>query len=187
MHNHDKISETILKSYHEKKMITDLEEFIKHFHGQRRRTQWIVDAIPEEKADWRPWPGEPSSAEIIRKIAAGHLMYATAVAHNYWTVDDYESERFTWEESVEYFQKKTEEALELLRPLSNSVLQEKRRRPDDNIPMTAWRYVAAMLDHEIHHRAQLMSYLMLLDIRRPNMGGITIEAVRALLEEDTRK
>ncbi len=162
-------------------MISDIEEFIKHFHGQRRRTQWIVDVIPPAKANWRPWGDEPSPAEIIRCIAAGHLMYATAVAHNYWTVDDYEAMALDWEESQEYFQQVTEEALDLLRPLKNSTLREKRRRPDDNIPVTAWRYLMAMLDHEIHHRSLLNTYLMLLNVRQPKMGGVTIEAVREIL------
>jgi uncharacterized damage-inducible protein DinB len=162
-------------------MITDIEEFIKHFHGQRRRTQWIVDAVPPEKADWRPWPGEDSPAEIIRRIAAGHLMYATAVAHDYWAVDDYEVAATTWEESLKYFHEKTEEALDLLRALPDSVLQQKRRRPDENIRVAAWRYLMAMLEHEIYYRSQLGSYLMLLNVRRPKMGGITIEAVREAL------
>lgn len=164
-------------------MISDIEEFIKQFHGQRRRTQWVVDVIPIEKADWRPWPGEPSPAEIIRCMAAGHLMYATAAAHDYWVVEDFENVAQTWAESLEYFHRKTEEALDLLRPLSNAILQEKRRRPDENIPVAAWRFLVAMFEHEIYYRSQLMSYLMLLNVHRPNLGGVTIEAVREALAQ----
>lgn len=162
-------------------MITDIEEFIRYFHGQRRRTQWMVDAFPPEKAGWRPWPDEPSAAEILRRIAAGLLMYATVVAHDYWTVEDYESAANGWETSVRYFQTKTEEALDLLRPLSNAILQEHRRRPDDNYPMAAWRFLMAMIEHEISHRAQISTYLMLLSVRQPDLGGASIEAVREAL------
>lgn len=168
-------------------MISDIAEFIKTFHGQRRRTQWIVDAVPEEKAYWRPWPGEQSPPEIMRCIAAGHLMYARAYAQNIWVVEDYESAAATWEESLAYFHDKTEEALDLLRPLSNASLKHKRRRPDDDtLPIAAWRLLLAMFEHEIHYRSQLSAYLMLMNIRRPNMGGITIEAVRvALMKSDS--
>jgi hypothetical protein len=162
-------------------MITDIEEFIKYFHGQRRRTQWVVDAVPPDKAGWRPWPGEPSPAEIICRIAAGHLMYATVVAHDYWVVEDYEVAATSWDAALQYFQDKTEEALDLLRPLPNSVLKDKRRKPDDNVPTTAWRFLMAMLEHEIYHRSQLNSYLMLMNVRQPRMDGATIEAVRAVL------
>ena len=162
-------------------LIDDLEAFIRYFHGQRRQTQWIIDSLPPEKAGWRPWPDEPSPAEIICRIAAGQLMYATVVAHDYWMVDEYEKATGTWDSAMGYFHSKTEEALDLLRPLSNNVLKSKRRRPDGNLPMEAWRFLAAMLDHEIAHRSQLGCYLMLLNIRRPQMGGATIEAVRKVL------
>ncbi len=163
-------------------MINDIEEFIKYFHGQRRRTQWVIDVMPPEKADWRPWAGEPSPAEIVRRIGAGHLMYATVVAYDYWVVDDYEQKALSWEESLTYFHNCTEEALDLLRPLPDSVLAQKRRRPDDNPPTAAWRFLMAMIEHEIEHRAQLNSYLMLMNVRKPSLGGTTIEAVRAALK-----
>jgi uncharacterized damage-inducible protein DinB len=164
-------------------MISDIEEFIKSFHGQRRRTQWVVDAVPLEKAHWKPWPGEPSPAEIICRIAAGHLMYAKAVAYDLWEVEDFEYATTTWDEALLYFHSKTEAALDLLRPLSNSVLKEKRSRPDDNIPTTTWRFLLAMFEHEIHHRSQLNTYLMLMNVRQPNLGGVTIETVRAIAGE----
>ncbi|MBN1431038.1 MAG: DinB family protein [Anaerolineae bacterium] len=164
-------------------MITDIEEFIKSFHGQRRRTQWVVDAVPLEKTQWRPWPGELSPAEIICRIAAGHLMYAGAIAIGIWEVDEYEISATTWNEALSYFHHKTEEALDLLRPLPNSILKAKCSRPDDNIPTTAWRFLLAMLEHEIHHRSQLNTYLMLMNVRQPNLGGITIETVRAIAGE----
>jgi uncharacterized damage-inducible protein DinB len=165
-------------------MITDLEEFIKFFHGQRRRTQWVVDAVPETKAEWRPWPGEPSPIEIVRRIAAGHLMYATAVAKDLWVIEEYDVPGSTWLEAVTYFQEKTEQALDLLRPLSNAVLQQKRRRPDNNPPTAAWRFLIAMAEHEIHHRTQLYMYLMLMNVRQPDMGGLTLETVRSSLGLD---
>ncbi len=163
-------------------MLSDIEEFIKYFHGQRRRTQWVVDAVPPAKSGWRPWPGEPSPVEIIRRMAAGHLMYATAVASDYWVVDDYEAGDPSWDAALDYFHRKTEQALDLLRPLPNSVLQQKRHRPDGNPPTAAWRFLTAMIEHEIHHRTQLHMYLMLMNAHQPDMGGVTIEAVRASLK-----
>jgi len=81
---------------------------------------------------------------------------------------------------MDYFQNKTEEALDLLRPLPNSVLKQKRRRPDDDtMPIAVWRFLLAMFEHEIHYRSELNTYLMLMNARRPSMGGMTIEAVRA--------
>ncbi len=168
-------------------MISGIEEFIRYFHGQRRRTQWSVDVIPPAKAHWLPWPGEPTPAEIICRIAAGHLMYATVVAYDYWAVEDYEVTAEDWTQALDYFHNKTEEALDLLRPLPDSVLVEQRLRPDDNPPTLAWRFLMAMLEHEIYHRSQLNSYLMLLNVQRPSLGGATIEAVRLTLKRKSRR
>lgn len=162
-------------------MITDIEVFIRYFHGQRRRTQWTIDVIPEQKALWRPWPGEPSPAEIICRIAAGHRMYATVVAHDYWDIDEYEGYATDWTTALDYFHNETEAALDLLRPLNNRVLQQKRNKLGANITTSAWRFLMAMLDHEITHRAQLNSYLMLLDLKQPRLDATSIEAIRGSL------
>jgi len=163
-------------------MISDIEEFIRYFHGQRRRTQWLVDVLPAEKAGWRPWPGEPSPAEIICRIAAGHWMYATATASDRWEIDRYEEQADTWESALHYFHFRTEAALDVIRPLNNAVLKQKRRRPDGESTQ-AWRLLAAMLEHEITHRSQISSYLMLLNVRSPRLDAVSIESVRMALEK----
>lgn len=163
-------------------MIHDIEEFIRYFHGQRRRTQWSIDVMPADKSLWRPWPGEPSPAEIVCRIAAGHLMYATVIAHNYWDIDAYEDHASDWEHALDYFHTRTEEALDLLRPLPNRVLQSKRMKLDANIGTSAWRFLMAMIDHEIAHRAQFNTYLMLLDLSQPRLDATSIEAIRGALK-----
>jgi hypothetical protein len=166
-------------------MIDDIEEFIKYFHGQRRRTQWVLDRVPPEKAAWRPWPGEPSLVEIVCRIAAGHLMYATVVAHDYWVVDDYEAFTTDWDRAVHYLDTRTEEALDLLRVLPNNVMNEKRRKPaPGDLPTSAWRYLMAMLEHEVTSRTQIRDYLMLLNVDKPELNAISIDAVRAALSQD---
>ncbi|GAB4471020.1 MAG: hypothetical protein Kow00124_07720 [Anaerolineae bacterium] len=164
-------------------MLSKIEDFIKYFHGQRRRTQWVIDAIPLDKALWSPWAGEPTPAEIICHLAAGHLMYATMVAHNHWYVDDYAPYTTSWEDAQNYLQTKTEEALDLLRKLPNAVLHEKRPRLGSNPPTVAWRYVMALVEDEIVHRTQLTGYLMLFNARRPSLDAVTVESVRAMLDQ----
>ncbi len=162
-------------------MLTDIESFIKYFHGQRRQTRWAVDVLPAEKAYWRPWPNEPSPAEMICRAAASHLMYATVVAHDYWYTDNYEEHTDDWYHALAYFERQTEAALDLIRVLPDRTLHEKRNRPGSNPPTPAWRFLMAMLDAEIETRARFNAYLMLLNVRQPRLGGVTIEAVRESL------
>jgi uncharacterized damage-inducible protein DinB len=160
-------------------MLNDIEAFIRFFHGQRRRTQWVVDVFPEERASWRPWPGEMSVAEILCHVAAAHMMYATVIAENRWEIDDYEAAAASWKSALVYFDKKTEGALDLIRDFPDRVLTEERRRPSDaGLSIPVWRLVMLMVEHEIHHRAQLESYLMLCNLRQPRLDALSVQAVR---------
>jgi uncharacterized damage-inducible protein DinB len=160
-------------------MLNDVEAFIRFFHGQRRRTQWVVDAFPEERAEWSPWPGEMSVAEILCHIAAAHVMYATVIADDRWKVDSYEEPAASWHSAVAYFERQTERALDLIRDLPDSTLAEERHRPDDaGVLIPVWRLLMLMLEHEIHHRAQLECYLMLCNLRQPRLGALSVQAVR---------
>lgn len=163
-------------------MINNIEEFIKYFHGQRRRTKWMIDALPTDKADWSPWPDEPTPAEILCRTAATHLMYATVIVHDYWVVDDFERGTTSWRLAQHYYNSTTEDALDLIRPLPNSILKAKRKKPNANLPTTVWRFFMAMLDSEIQARTQLGDYLMLLDVKRPQLEAVSIDAVRAALD-----
>ena len=162
-------------------MLNNVEAFIRFFHGQRRRTRWVIDVFPEERSAWSPWPGEMTVAEVLCHIAAAHLMYATAIAYGRWEVEDYEQKATSWVGALAYFEQKTEEALDLIRDLPNRVLSEERRRPEENIAVPVWRLMMLMLEHEIHHRAQLESYLMLCNLRQPRMGALSVQEVRAIL------
>lgn len=160
-------------------MLNDVEAFIRFFHGQRRRTQWVVDVIPEDRFSWSPWMGEMTTAEILCHVAAAHVMYATVIIEDKWEIDNYEAAATSWKSAVAYFEEKTEQALDLIRDLPNRVLTEERNRSDDaGVLMPVWRLMMLMLEHEIHHRAQLEAYLLMCNLRQPRMGALSVQAVR---------
>jgi len=43
--------------------------------------------------------------------------------------------------------------------------------------MRIWKWMRAMVEHEIHHRGELYIYLNLLGIKTPPMYGLTSEEV----------
>ena len=45
-------------------------------------------------------------------------------------------------------------------------------------PVTVWKWLRAMVEHEIHHCAQICLYLSMLDIRTPPLYGLTLEEVK---------
>jgi len=47
-------------------------------------------------------------------------------------------------------------------------------------PVTAWRMLRAMLEHEIHHRGQIYVYLGILGVPAPSLYGLKEQQVKAL-------
>jgi uncharacterized damage-inducible protein DinB len=45
------------------------------------------------------------------------------------------------------------------------------------IEITTWKWMRAMIEHEIHHRAQIYTYLGILGITTPPLYGLTSEEV----------
>jgi uncharacterized damage-inducible protein DinB len=43
--------------------------------------------------------------------------------------------------------------------------------------ITVWKWLRAMVEHEIHHRGQLYLYLSLLEVQTPPIYGLTSEEV----------
>ena len=69
-----------------------------------------------------------------------------------------------------------EESLAIFESLSNADLMQKCTTPG-NIEITIWKWLRAMVEHEVHHRAQLYLYLSILEVETPPMFGLTSEEV----------
>ena len=69
--------------------------------------------------------------------------------------------------------------MSLLRTIDNSELKKKVTTPD-GIQITMWKWLRAMVEHEIHHRGTIYSNLSLLDIKTPPIFGLEEREVRKL-------
>jgi uncharacterized damage-inducible protein DinB len=70
------------------------------------------------------------------------------------------------------------ESIAIFSNLSNDDLQRKCITPGD-APITVWKWLRLMVEHEIHHRGQIYLYLGMLGIPTPPLYGLTSEQVRA--------
>jgi hypothetical protein len=62
--------------------------------------------------------------------------------------------------------------------LTDEDLQKRCKTPDD-APITTWKWLRLMVEHEIHHRGQVYIYLSLLGVATPPLYGLTSEEVRS--------
>jgi uncharacterized damage-inducible protein DinB len=77
-----------------------------------------------------------------------------------------------------FFHQLHQESMAIFGRLSPEDLQKKCVTPG-NAPITLWKWLRAMVEHEIHHRAQMYIYLGMLGIATPPLYGLTSEEVKA--------
>ena len=65
-----------------------------------------------------------------------------------------------------YFDRMHDEAMDLFRTLTPEALQARCTTPG-GAPMPAWKWLRAMVEHEIHHRGQGYVYLRSLGVEPP--------------------
>lgn len=160
--------------------IRGIEPFLDYFEKIRARTLRVARVIPPDKIDWTYREGKFTFADILRHLAAiERYMYAENVrlrqslypGHGKDLADGFE-------EVFEFMQRMHAEAMEIFRALSDDDLQRKCRTPGGALIAT-WKWLRAMIEHEVHHRGQLYLYLGLLGIETPPLYGLTSEEVRA--------
>ena len=69
-----------------------------------------------------------------------------------------------------------EESIEIFSGLSDKDLNAKCMTPA-GIPITTWKWLRAMVEHEVHHRGQIYLYLGMLSVPTPPLYGLTSEEV----------
>jgi uncharacterized damage-inducible protein DinB len=69
------------------------------------------------------------------------------------------------------------ESVEIFSNLTAEDLQKKCVTPG-GVSITVWKWLRAMVEHEVHHRAQMYVYLGMLGIPTPPIYGLTSEEVR---------
>jgi uncharacterized damage-inducible protein DinB len=57
---------------------------------------------------------------------------------------------------------------------------ERKGTSPQGVPVTAWKLLRAMIEHEVHHRGQLYMMLSVLDVPTPPLFGLTSEELRAI-------
>jgi uncharacterized damage-inducible protein DinB len=71
------------------------------------------------------------------------------------------------------------ETVDLLQRLRPEDLDRKCVTPEGH-PITSWKLLRAMVEHEIHHRGEIYVYLALLGVPRPPLYKLTEPELRAL-------
>jgi len=159
--------------------IPTIEPFLDYFAKIRERTRRVVVLIPPERLEWAPREGAWSFGDLVRHLAAiERWMFAENVSgrpsrysgHGVELADGYDA-------VLAYFDRMHGEAMDVFRALTPDALQARCTTPG-GASMPAWKWLRAMVEHEIHHRGQIYLMLGMIGVPTPPLYGLTSEEVR---------
>ena len=159
-------------------MIASVAEFVRYFEGIRRRTLAVVDRVAPSLLDWAPRPGEMTCGEIIRHLAGAERFYVAKVLDDRWTRDLDPGPPLDHAATRELLDRAHREEMGKLRALPDAALGAPRGDLD-GAQVRAWRWLMALVEHEVHHRSQLDCHLAHAGVEPPQLYGVRMEEVLA--------
>ncbi len=165
--------------------ITRIEPFLEYYEKVRQRTRRLLDLVPEERWDYSPIPGKFSFADIIRHLAAiERFMYAENVQRKPSLYRGCGKELADGKDALYgFFDRCHIESMAVFASLTPEALQAKCNTPAGT-PITVWKWLRLLPEHEIHHRGQLYMYLAMVGVPTPPLYGMTSEQVARAASPD---
>ena len=160
--------------------IDSASEFVEYWRGVRKRTTRVVEQIRSEDLEWTPAANRWTLGDIVRHLAGIERdMYAENVSGRQTRYAGHGRELADGLDAVRaYHDRKHAESLEIFSQLTPERLAQKCATPAGT-PITTWKWLRAMVEHEAHHRGQLYMMLGMRGVSVPPIFGLTEEEVTA--------
>jgi uncharacterized damage-inducible protein DinB len=160
--------------------IRSIETFLAYWQGVRQRTRRVIVRIPPAQLEWTHAPGRWTLGDLVRHLAAiERYMYAENVQDRASRYPGHGRELADGFDAVLAFHDAMhEESVAIFGALDDRALQSRCVTPAGT-PITVWKWLRAMVEHEAHHRGQIYLMLGMLGVETPPLYGLTSEEVRA--------
>ena len=160
--------------------IRSVSQFLEYWDSVRNRTRRVVARIPPDRLEWSPREGAFTLGDTVRHLATiQRFMYAETVARRPSRYPGCGRELADGHGAVvAYLERLDAESKDIIGSLSEADLERKCRTPA-GIEITTWKWLRAMVEHEVHHRGQIYLMLGMLGVPTPPIFGLTSEEVLA--------
>lgn len=160
--------------------ITSMASFLPYWERIRERTWRVVRRIPDDRMEWRPGEHRMTLGDVVRHLAVfERYVFAENVAGRPSRYRGHGRNLADGGEAVRAFlTDRHAEALVIFRSIDDEALRVRCTTPAGaSIP--TWKWLRAMVEHEVHHRGQLYLMLGLIGVSTPPVFGLTAEEVQA--------
>lgn len=158
--------------------ILTIQSFLRYYERVRERTLRLIAVVPPDQLDWAYMPHKFTIGDQIRHIATiERYMFAEIAAGRKSLYRGCGKDLADgYDDILLFFNRLHRESIAILEQLTDEDLQ-KNCTTFDNAQMPIWKWLRALVEHEIHHRALLYLYLNILCIKTPPIFGLTAEEV----------
>jgi len=159
--------------------IRSIGSFLDYWDNIRGRTRRIAACIPPDRIEWTHRPGKFTLGDLVRHLATiERFMYAETVAGRPSRYAGCGVELAAGYDAVlALLDRLGAESKAIFGALTDADLQRKCLTPAGT-PITTWKWLRAMVEHEAHHRGQIYLMLGMLEVPTPPLFGLTSEEVR---------
>ncbi|MCB0533887.1 MAG: DinB family protein [Lewinellaceae bacterium] len=161
--------------------IENVNDFLEYYSKVRARTRRVALLIPDTQLEWTYQPGKFTLGDLVRHIAAiERWLYAETVFGRPAAYQGCGPELASGKAAVlDYFDAMHAESVALFQQLTPEQLEAKVSTPA-GYPITCWKWLRLLPEHEIHHRGQIYLYLNQLGVATPPLYGLSSEEVLEL-------
>jgi uncharacterized damage-inducible protein DinB len=156
------------------------QEWLSYIDRMYQRTRRVAVLIPESELEHNFGGSRFTPGDLVRHLAGvNRYMFVEVAAGRANRYPGHTRELAAGLADVlAYHQRLHEESMEVLRSLTPPDFDRKVAAPE-GAPITAWKWLRAMTEHEAHHRGQLYWTLAELGVQTPPLFGLTSEEVKA--------
>ena len=156
----------------------EVAAFLDYLDRVHARTRRVAVLVPPDDLEWAPAPGRFTFGDLIRHLAGIERgMYAETVhghpsrypGHGRDLADGFDA-------TLAYYDRLHAESRALFAALSEERWASKCETPA-GAPITVWKWLRLMIEHEAHHRGQLYLMLGMRGVKVPQLYGLTEEEV----------
>lgn len=160
--------------------IATIASFLSYYDRVHHRTRRVIGCIPPDHIDWAYREGKFSLADLVRHLAAiERYMFVESALGRPNAYPGHGPELAAGHrEVIAYYDRVTAESRELLASMADADLARKCATPLGT-PISVWKWLRSMIEHEIHHRGQIYLYLSMLGVETPPLYGLTEEQLEA--------
>ena len=153
-------------------IISSAQEFVPYYERIRHRTNRVVELIPADLWEWSPTERQFTFGDLVRHLAAAErFMFAENARLRPSRYSGHGRELADGREAVlKYFNTCHAESMEIFGSLSDADLRSKCTTPG-GVSMAVWKWLRAMVEHEVHHRGQITLLLRQAGLEVPEVYG----------------